>query len=251
MIKGLYAAASAMLANMERQKTLAHNASNLETIGFKQIVTSLNDYALSRVTYAPGNITNTNTLERIGYIGLGANDGPEVTDFNTGGMKYTGNLYDFAINGEGFFMIQTPDGERYTRDGRFLKDANNQLVTAVGGYFVLDTNGQTITLPEGEPGVSPEGEIDINGEIAAQISLAAFEDSQAELERAGENLFSSEDAPTSTEYGSIAQGYLEMSNVNVSHLITQMAMVTRSYEAAQKMVVSQDDLLNKTIQQLG
>lgn len=250
MIKGFYAAASAMLANMERQQTLAHNAANLETVGFKQIMTSMNDFVETSYTFSPGNVTHS-AQRQIGNLGLGSKTGAEITDFVEGGIKHTGNTYDLAINGNSFFRVNTPEGERYTRDGRFLRDAQNQLVTASNGYHVLDENGQPITLPDGDPGIGPDGTININGQVVGKLGLAAFANPVQEMTRAGGNLFSASNAPSAASNGAIEQGALEMSNVNVSYLTTQMVMVTRSYEAAQKMVTTQDQMISRTIDTLG
>lgn len=252
MIKGLYAAASAMVANMKRQNTLSHNASNLETVGFKQILTSANDYIYSSTSYSPGNITQSDT-DFIGYLGLGSTAGEEVTDFDEGGIKFTGNPYDFAINGNGFFRIQTPEGEeRYTRDGRFLVDAEHNLVTAADGYFVLNTQGEKINLPEGSVEVTADGTIQINGEATDQIGLAVFSNMEEDIEREGSNYFSAINPPIfSNQNTSIAQCSLEMSNVNISQLTTQMLMVNRSYQAASRVISNQDQLLNKILSTLG
>jgi len=250
MIKGLYSAASAMLANLYRQGLLAHNIANVDTPGFKQVLTSLEDFKETVMIYPPGPTAGLANLRWIGNFGLGVQNSTEVTDFLQGGLRHTGHNFDFAIQGAGFFRIQTPDGERYTRDGRFYRDIDGNLVT-VDGYQVLDEGGQPINLPEGELSVSPEGVILVNGQTVATLGLAAFEDPTAELTRDGSNYFAAEGGPTSDAVGSVAQGYLEMSNANPAQLMTQMIAVARAYEAAQKMVQTQDELLGKAINSLG
>ncbi len=250
MIKGLYSAASAMLANLYRQGLLAHNVANVDTPGFKQALTNLNDFKESQVIYPTDANLNNSPLQWIGNLGLGVQTTPDITDFQQGGLRHTGQALDFAIEGEGFFRIQTPDGERYTRDGRFVRDLENNLVT-IDGYQVLDDGGQPINLPDGDVAVSPDGTIMVNGQTVAKIGLASFENPAQELIRDLPNLFAAEGGPTSDIYGSIAQGYLEMSNANPAQIMTQMVSVTRAYEAAQKMVQTQDELLGKTISTLG
>ncbi|GAB4475396.1 MAG: flagellar basal-body rod protein FlgF [Anaerolineales bacterium] len=250
MIKGLYAAASAMLANLYRHGLLAHNIANVDTPGFKQVLTSLDDFKETSVIYPPGPTAGLADLRWVGDIGLGVQTSSEITDFLQGGLRNTGHPFDLAIQGEGFFRIQTPDGERYTRDGRFYRDVDGNLVT-VDGYQVLDDGGQPINLPEGEFSVSPEGNLLVNGQIVATLGLAAFEDPSSELTRDGSNYFAAEGGPTSDAVGTVAQGYLEMSNANPAQLMTQMIAVARAYEAAQKMVQTQDELLGKAISSLG
>jgi flagellar basal body rod protein FlgG len=249
MIKGLYSAASAMIANLTRQGILAHNVANLDTPGFKEILVSMDDWAQVPVIYPPGS-TDLGDLSWIGDLGLGVETSPEVTDYNQGGLQKTDQPYDFSIQGPGFFRIQTPDGERYTRDGRFERDIDGNLVT-IDGYQVLDDAGQPINLPEGVTAVSLDGSIMVNGQSIAKIGLAAFENPDTELKRDLPNMFIAEGGATSDFTGTIQQGYLEMSNTNPSQLMTQMVAVARAYEAAQKMVQTQDELLGKTISQLG
>jgi flagellar basal-body rod protein FlgF len=250
MIKGLYSAASAMLANLYRQGLLAHNVSNVDTPGFKQVLTALDDFKQSEVIFPTDTNLSDSPLQWIGNLGLGVETAPDITDFEQGGLRHTGQSLDFAIEGAGFFRIQTPDGERYTRDGRFVRDIENNLVT-IEGYQVLDDGGQPINLPDGDIVVSPDGTIMVNGQTIAKLGLASFENPVQELTRDLPNLFAAEGGPTSDVYGSVSQGYLEMSNANTAQLMTQMVSVTRAYEAAQKMVQTQDELLGKTISTLG
>jgi flagellar basal-body rod protein FlgF len=239
MIKGLYAAASAMVAGMKRQSALAHNIANLETPGFRQIMLAMDDWYVTPVRQDSEQVfpqMDVNHREKPGYTGLGTETSPEITDFSQGAIKATDNELDLAINGTGFFRVKTPDGVRYTRDGRFLRDANNQLVTT-NGYFVLDANGQVINLPDGSVRIDESGNItSTNGTQVTQISLVAFKDPLTELTRDGMNTFAAQGAPTGSTPGSIEQGYLESSNASVETLMTQMIAVSRAYEAAQRVV---------------
>lgn len=250
MIKGLYSAASAMLANLTRHGTLTHNVSNLDTPGFKQILVSLDDFIETPVVVPPGPTAGASRLQRVGDLGLGVESAPQETDFSQGGLRLTGQPLDLAIQGQGFFRVQTPAGERYTRDGRFQRDAEGNLVT-VDGYSVLDEGGQPINLPEGDLVITADGTLLVNGESAGQIGLASFTDPAAELVRDGSNLFAAAGGPTGDELGAVEQGYLEMSNANPAQLMTQMVAVSRAYEAAQQMVATEDELLGKAISSLG
>jgi flagellar basal-body rod protein FlgF len=248
MIKGLYSAASAMITGVYRQQAVAHDIANVDTPGFKQILTSLEDFD---TTYAYTQTTDNSTSSPVylGEIGLGVMAAPETTDFSQGELKTTDSELDFAIEGEGFFMIQTADGVRYTRDGRFSRDASGNLVN-VDGYRVLGPNGQAITLPEGDVSVSTDGTIYVNDVQSGTIGLAYFKDLST-LSRDGENTFSSTTTPATTGGGMILQSTLEQSNVDSAKLMTQMIEISRSYQAAQQMVQNQDELLGKTISTLG
>jgi flagellar basal-body rod protein FlgF len=249
MIKGLYTAASAMIAGVQQQQSLAHNIANLTTPGFKQVMNSLDDFMITQV-----NTTTPNGLglsvNNIGSLGLGVENAPDSTDFSQGGMQQTENDLDLGIEGDGFFHVSTPQGDRFTRDGRFLRDSNSQLVT-IDGYKVLNTAGQPMTIPLGVTTIGMDGTVAVDGQPAGQIGLAAFKDSKADLERDTNNTFKAINNSTGAADGQIHQGYLEGSNANASQIATQMVTVSRSYQAAQQMVQAQDQLLGETISTLG
>jgi len=254
MIKGLYAAASAMVAGMKRQNAIAHNIVNLETPGFRQILVAMDDWYVSPVRQTTEEIQpglDVNHYHKLGYLGLGTQASPEITDFSQGDVKVTSEELDLAINGSGFFRLKTVNGERYSRDGRFRRDTNNNLVN-VDGYQVLDVNGQVITLPQGAVRVDEQGKIfNRAGTQVAQIGLSTFGDPENELVRDGLNTFSSTAVPNGTGGGAIQQGSLEMANANVQQLMTQMVIVNRAYEAAQRVVQIQDDIAGKLISNLS
>jgi len=249
MIKGLYSAVSAMVMNATRQQVLSHNIANSETPGFKQILTTALGFMQDKSVYTNGNLQST-PINYLGTMGLGTQIGEEYIDYTEGAFQKTDNPLDFALNGNGFFTVKTPDGTRYTRDGRFLRDADNTLVT-VDGYQVLDDAGQPITLPDGDVSVDTAGAITVSGTAVATLGVGVFADPAAELEHTEGNLFSAAAAPIGTDVPQVVQGSLETSNANPSQLMTQLVEVGRSYEAAQKLVQNQDELLGKTIASLG
>lgn len=250
MIKGLYSAASAMIAGFNRQQSLAHNVANLDTAGFKQTLSTLEKWISTPVTAGSSDGVLAG-LRALGEVGLGVDSAPDTIDFSQGSIKTTGHAFDLAIEGDGFFRVKTPSGERYTRDGRFMRDASGMLVT-VDGFQVLDNNGQPIKLPEGDINFAPDGTINnAAGQSTGKIGLVAFKDPAAELTRAGDNTFAASGAPSGDNPGLIQQGALESSNANATQIMTQLVEVQRSYEAAQQMVQNQDELLGKSINTLG
>jgi len=250
MIKGLYSAASALIANMTRQNVLSHTIANLDTAGFKRTMVTLEDYLNVLVVQPPATSALKGEMAYVGRLGLGVETSPEITDFSQGSLRQTGQPLDLAIQGAGFFRVQTPLGERYTRDGRFVRDADGQLVT-VDGYAVLDADGQPVEIPEGDLVVLGDGGLIIDGNPAGQLGLVAFNDPAAQLTSDLPNTFISAEAPDGEEIGMVAQGYLEMANANPASLVTEMSLVARAYEAAQQMVQTQDELTGKTISNLG
>jgi flagellar basal-body rod protein FlgF len=250
MIKGFYSAVTGMLVNANRQQVIAHNIANMQTPGFKEVLNTVEDWAETSVEFSPGNLLKDPATTYVGELGLGAKSGTEVVNYEQGGLMRTDNLLDMAIEGDGFFRVRTSEGVRYTRDGRFIRDAQNNLVT-VEGYNVLDANNQPIKLPEGTLGVSPQGALTVNGAAAGQLGLSVFKDPRTELQRTEGNIFSGPAQSTATTQPKVVQGVLEMSNADPTRLMTEMVEVARSYEAAQKMVQNQDELLGKAISTLG
>lgn len=250
MIKGFYAAASAMIARLNQQKYLSHNIANLNTPGFKGVLTSLEEYLRVSAVQAPASSLRSGRLELLGEMGLGVETSPETTDFSQGALKATSQPLDLAIEGEGFFQVETSAGDRFTRDGRFILNMESEIVS-VDGHYLLDENGQRISLPEGSIRIDGKGEIFVDGESQAVIQLAVFEEPAQDLIRDEANLFEAAGGVSSEESGSIQQGFLEMSNIDPAVVMTEMAKVARTYEAAQKMVQSQDELLGKAINTLG
>lgn len=249
MIKGFYAAASAMLSGMYRQEVLSHNVANIDTPGFKQILTSMEDFMNTQAYTSPGVVGNSSP-RYLGEIGLGVEMSEDTIDFTQGAMNATGNDFDVAIEGAGFFRIQTPEGERYTRDGRMVRDAEGTLVT-VDGFPYLNENGQPITIDQGILSVSRDGLIAIDGEEVDNLGIAVFEDPAATLIRTQGNYFEASQTPATEGAGVVLQGYLEASNANPTRLMTHMVEVLRSYQAAQQMVQNQDELLGRSISVLG
>jgi flagellar basal body rod protein FlgG len=251
MIKGLYAAASAMLFNAARQQTISHNIANLQTPGFKQILSAAQDFLPGRAAYSSDLTSQAQTVSYLGALGLGVQPAADWVDYAQGALQQTDNPLDFALQGENaFFRLQTPNGERYTRDGRFQRDAENTLVS-IDGYPVLDDAGQPITLPAGEVSLTSQGALLLEGEPLATLGIGVFQTPSTELQHTEGNLFTGPAASTAEDPPQVVQGWLETSNANPSQLMTQLVEVARSYEAAQKLVQNQDELTGKTIASLG
>ena len=127
-----------MVMNATPQQVLSHNISNVQTPGFKQILTTATGFMQDQAAYSNGNL-QASPIEYVGNMGLGTQIGQEFVDYGQGAMQNTGNPLDFALQGNGFFTVKTPDGNRYTRDGGFLRDAGHTLVSG-GGFQVLGDN---------------------------------------------------------------------------------------------------------------
>lgn len=249
MIKGLYSAYTGMEAAWRYQDVLANNIANANTAGYKREVAgkqSFADVLLSQQAPLPAPIT-TRIQGIVGQIGTGAFMAEFSTDFEPGMLQNTGNELDLATT-QGFFAVQSPDGDTfYTRDGRFGRDANGDLVTSQG-YYVLDTNGAHITLPAQRVTIEPDGAIRGSEGTLAQIAVADF--NPADLGRAGEAYFMS-DAPATLINGGIRQGFIEGSNTNMAEELTSLMAVYRTFQANQTIISRLDGTLNQAAGQLG
>lgn len=252
MIRGFYSAASGLIAGLFRQELISHNLSNINVAGYKGLGTSLDEFNriyLARFSPEP--------LGSSGGVGVGATsmgvvtNGP-VTNFAPGSLHETDQPFDLALAGDGYFVLQTPDGERYTRDGRFTRDANGHLVS-VDGYLLEGTNNnQPVTVPQGAiTAISANGTITVDNQAAGQIRLVKFADQVKDLQREGQNTFSSTATPQAATDANLRQGFLEMSNVDPVWSMTQMMTVSRAYESAQRAVQLQDEMLGKAVNELG
>ena len=174
-------------------------------------------------------------------------------DFGQGPIRKTDAPLDLAIEGQGFFKISTPDGERYTRDGRFRLDDRGRLVTQAG-QAVLDEGGGEITLEpdKGAITVAADGAVSQGIERVGKVGVVRF-DALSALEKSGDNLFrnTSNQQPQPASSALVRQGALEGSNVNSINEITRMLEVTRAYESMAKMMDSTADLSRRAVERMG
>ena len=251
MLRSLYTASTGMVHQMNRLDVITNNMANSDTTAYKKEGSTSQSFDAvygikindSSVHYIPQNI---------GRMSLGVKVGETYTDYSDGNLEETGNVYDFAINGNGFFAISYADRNgnesvRYTRDGNFTVNSQGILMTK-DGDFVLDTDGGIITIPDGaEISVNESGIISADGQDIAQLALVDFEDYNY-LEKFGENMYIAIDgAVTQDASCQVYQGYLEASNVNVIDEMVEMITVTRDYESNQKVIQAIDDSLNTSV----
>ncbi len=247
MNRGLYTAVSAMITGLVRQEAISHNLSNVRTTAYKADRAGLTDFPSLLLTQ----VKDGRSVTRVGQAGTGVSLAAITTDFETGPVNLTDNPLDFAVAGEGFFQIQTDDGIRYSRDGRFHKGALGRLLT-VDNHVVLGADGP-ITLPDGAVTVNAMGDIFVDDELVAQFSMVKFEDKTA-LQKAGQTMFSADQAaaqPMDSQDVQVYQGYLEGSNVDPTQMITEMMTVMRAYQLSQRMVQYQDGINGRAVGELG
>lgn len=252
MIRGLYTSASGMLAQSTRVDQLANDLANVDTNGYKRdqaVLRTFPQMLLSRIGETPtvrggaGEIpAPMGRPPKIGYLGTGVQVEEIVTNTTQGPFMQTGNNLDLAIGGDGYFVIQTPQGERLTRDGAFNLNSNGVLVT-YDGFPVLGESGSLQV--QGEIVVGVDGTIFDDGQIVDRLRIVGATD----VVKRGHNLFTGNLVPTG-EY-QVKQGYLERSNVNAVRTMVELIEATRAYEANQKAIWAQDETLGKAISEVG
>jgi flagellar basal-body rod protein FlgF len=262
MNEGIYIAVSGALKQEKKMSVIANNLANVNSPGFKKdqiVFESLlppfkdkNDltFEKSRNTLLPPEHSNLN----VAYVGVAGFS----TDFGQGGLEQTNNVFDVALDGKGFFAVNTPDGTAYTRKGRFHLDQNNRLV---------DVNGNTVQAQGGGnlvvQGLGGKITIDAGGTVSAgkglgniplgQIGVTDFVNGE-KLVKVGEGLYRPENKeatgvePTGT---TVRQGFIEQSNVSSVDEMTKMIETVRAFETYQKVIQTIDSIDERSVNSLG
>jgi flagellar basal-body rod protein FlgG len=254
MIRALYTAASGMDAQQTNIDNVAHNLANVNTTGFKKSRVEFEDMVYQQVK-APGTPNTSSTESPIGLeIGLGTRAVATARDFASGNLETTNGPLDMAIEGAGFFQVTMPDGTiAYTRAGAFHLNQEGQVVTAEG--YPLEP-GVTIPKDATSISISKQGVVSVSiaGQAAPQqvgtIQLATFQNA-AGLEALGSNFFKvttasgepTNSTPGTEGLGTIAQGFLEQSNVSIVEEMINMILGQRAYEANSKVVHTADEMM--------
>jgi flagellar basal-body rod protein FlgG len=251
----MWSAAAGMTAQAYNMDTISNNLANVNTSGYKRARAEFQDLLYQTVNLA-GTASSTNTQLPTGIqLGHGAKLQAIVHQFTTGNFRSTTGFFDLAIKGDGFFQINMPDGTiAYTRDGSFSKDQNGTIVTASGyelnPQIVIPQDAMSVTVAEdGTVSVTQPGQ-PLPQEIG-QITLVNFIN-PAGLNHIGGNLLLQTQAsgdPIEGQAGTdglggIAQGFLEMSNVDVADEMVNMIVGQRAYEANSKTIRTVDDMLS-------
>lgn len=229
-----YVALSRQSGLMREMQIIANNVANISTTGFRR----------EGLVFAE----HVARLDREPSLSL-SHGNARIADLSQAGISQTGGTYDLAIQGDGFFLVLTPEGERLTRAGSFTPSAEGELVTPEG-YQVLDAGGAPVFAPPGaEVAIGADGTISANGEAVGQIGLWQPTDPLALRHRAGTLFDGAAVEPVDT--GRIMQGFLEESNVNPVAEIARMIEVQRTYELGQKFLDAEDNRARNVIQTLG
>jgi len=266
-----------MLAQQSNLDVIANNLANMDQIGYKRDTTVFKSFPEMRIRRQNHNgvvkfpLGSYDTMPVTGKLGTGVEVNEVFTELEQGGMKATENPLDLALDGKGYFTIQTKDGLRYTRNGGFVLNKDSFIVTKEGD-FVLGENGP-IQIKQNNFSISDEGEVVVNGDlqpdmqrlvsftendwknpqIIDKLRIVDFNQPRA-LKKQGNSMFvaTEESLPeiAASDF-KVKEGFLEISNVNPVTEMVRMIEVQRIYEANQKTLQTHDAELGRLINETG
>ena len=256
MINSLWISKTGMEAQQMQLDVISNNLANVSTNGFKRASAVFEDLMYQNLRQVGSNSSEQSQLPTGLQLGLGVRTVATSRSFAQGTLQQSGNKLDVAIQGNGFFQVTMPDGTtNYTRDGSFQVDSQGRLVTATG---LPIANGVTVPPNASSISIAGDGTVtaQIPGATAAQtigtIALANFVN-PAGLDPKGQNLYAESTAsgqpnsgtPGADGMGSLMQGYVETSNVNVVQELVSMIQTQRAYEMNSKAIQTSDQMLQK------
>ena len=253
MVRGLYIAGTGMMLQRRHMEIITNNVSNADTTGYKKeyLVSHSFDEVLTRRINDP-HIIGMRGLAgtpAVGPLHLGTQVDQLYINFDEGALEGTERSTDLALVGDGFFVMQTAEGERYTRTGAFyinqpgyLTDGEGNLLLGENGPIYV--GGQNFTVDQ-------SGGVRVGDDYIDRIRVVSFEDN-ATLRKQGSNLYFSLAAPQAeTNPYAIAQGFLEGSNVEIGREMVDMLTVFRTYETNQRMLTMIDETVGKAVNEIG
>ena len=242
MDNAVYVGLSRQMVLRREMDIIANNIANLDTAGFKveSLMQKIDPAEPARTLGGPRPVkfVAADTVAR---------------NFGQGALTQTGASLDMAIEGQGFFQLQTPDGPRFTRDGRFTTDPTGRLVNQQGHPVLSDGGGEIVIDSEkGQVSIGADGTMSQGNELVGKVGMFSFAN-QGALEKAGDNAFrnSSNLQPEVAANGKLRQGHLESSNVKPVLEITRMVEVSRAYESTARMIDSEAELSRRSVERLG
>lgn len=256
MLRSLRTAERAMQLQQLRLETLANNLANVDSSGFKQILTQVTHEDRARQQVDRINDLQLRDPEKsvvdAVWQPLPATRIKAVADHRQGALHTTGRDLDLAIVGDGFFEVGEGDNRQYTRNGSFHLDRNRQLVTADG--LKLQSTSGPVTIEGTSIGVAEDGTVTVDGLEVGQIKVIKFSDPRG-LDHVAGSRFRPPPDQTFEEVSSnevrIAQGQLEHSNVNAIDTLIDMIAAQRAFEIEAKILQANDETLDRSVNQLG
>jgi flagellar basal-body rod protein FlgF len=245
VIRGLYTSATAMLATQKQSEVIGDNVANIKTPGYKEQLASNISFPSLLIQRMGGNLPSG--IVQIGGLGTGVGVDRVALSNVQGALQTTDLKTDLALTSPGYFVVQTPGGERYTRNGHFQLDANGMLQSP-DGYALQGGNGPIGPLSS-EFSVKADGTIMDKGQMLDRLRVV---DIPVEaLKREGQSLYRATQPIQVSTTAQVLQGSIEASNVDLSGQMIQMMTVMKAYEANQKVIQTQDEMLGKAVNEVG
>ena len=237
MDNATYATITRQSGLQQEMQILANNIANASTDGFQKEGIIFSEY-VERMEEADTSLSMAMAHAR-------------MVDRSQGQLTQTGGQFDLAIEGEGYFLLETPEGNRLTRAGRFFPDSQGLLASADGARL-LDQGGAPIFVPPDTQGVhvSPDGTISADGAPLGQVGIVMPVEPNA-MTRSGDVRFAFEGDTRPADDASIAQGFIEASNVDPVLEVSRMIEVQRAYESGKALIDGEDDRMRNIIKTLG
>jgi flagellar basal-body rod protein FlgG len=255
MLRALYSSATGMESQQLNLDVISNNLANVNTTGFKRSKIEFQDLLYQNVSLAGAEQGNGTQLPTGMQIGQGSRAVATSRVFTEGELTQTGERLDIAIQGDGFLQVQMPDGTlAYTRDGSLKTSSDGQITTSEG--LPVQNGFQPIPVGTTSVTISPNGQVTTGGAGGTQnfqVQLVRFAN-PAGLQCVGRNLYIESLAsgtpetgtPNENGYGSLQQGYVEMSNVKVVEEMVNMIVAQRAYEVNSKAVQAADEMMQQS-----
>lgn len=242
MTNAMTLSALGMINDVRQMDIISQNIANANTNGYKRDLPVFGTFpaefesVLLGMTQSTMPLQNNLPLPRV----------QSVLDASQGTLRFTGNLLDVAIEGDGFFELSTAGGTRFTRHGAFKLDVGGRLVTADG--HVVNGVGGEIRLLNASPKIDKQGRLFDGEDMVGQLKIVRFDDTTG-LHRLGGGLYESDTAaePVASAHQGVRQGHLEASNVDAMHEMVRMIETTRHFEMSQKVITGYDEMIGEAI----
>jgi flagellar basal-body rod protein FlgF len=232
---------SHQIASYRSMDVIANNIANVSTPAFQREEPTFQEFVVN-VTPAEGQV-GPQTLSFVKDTGL-------VRDLSEGRLETTGAPFDMAIHGKGYFVVQTANGDRYTRDGHFTLNEAGQIVTSNGDPVQGDGGPITITPDDGDVHIAADGTVSGKTGQIGRVRVVDFENPRL-LTKEGASLYATDQSPVTADNFQLQSGMLETSNVEPVVEISHMIEVMRAYQATATLTQTQEDLMRQAIDKLG